>query len=229
MPRFAGSQTLEPTNRSRCSPPPWGSAVPALPATATTGRQRTNNGDHRIRTRRRRRRPGARPRRGAMGGGTPYTPRRSAGVIADQLPQPPDTHPAPQAPTRAPPGEGAMGEELPTYPGTGSPRESGSRRATAGDVPGFRPSEGARGRDSPMLGGSQRGALPLAKAVCRRCREPVLHLFARYQCKLVHDNGNFTAHRLRNYHHNENVIVIMALPAGTVKRTAIGNPTLPLN
>ena len=71
--------------------------------------------------------------------------------------------------------------------------------------------------------------MPLTKAVCRRCREPVPHPFARYQCRLVHDNGNFTAYRLLNYHDYENVIVIMALPAGTVKRTAIGNPALPLN
>jgi hypothetical protein len=73
------------------------------------------------------------------------------------------------------------------------------------------------------------GAMPLTKAVYRRCREPEPHPFARYRCGLVHDNGNFTAYRLRNYHDHENVIVIMALPAGTVKHTAIDNPTLPLN
>ena len=69
----------------------------------------------------------------------------------------------------------------------------------------------------------------LTKAVCRRCREPVMHPFTRYQCGTAHDNGNFTAYRLRNYHDNENVIVIMALPDDTVKHTAIGNLTLPLN
>ena len=55
------------------------------------------------------------------------------------------------------------------------------------------------------------------------------HLFARYQCRPAHYNGNFTAYRLRNYHGHENVIAIIALPADTIKRTAIGNPTLPLN
>ena len=77
--------------------------------------------------------------------------------------------------------------------------------------------------------GESPGGMPLTKTVCRRCREPVPQPFARYQCRLVHDNGNFTAYRLRNYHYHENVIVIMALPADTVKHTAIGNPTLPLN
>jgi hypothetical protein len=56
----------------------------------------------------------------------------------------------------------------------------------------------------------------------------VPHPFARYQCRPAHDYGNFTAYRLHSYHDHENVIAIMALPAGTVKRTAIGNPTLPL-
>ena len=71
--------------------------------------------------------------------------------------------------------------------------------------------------------------MPLTKAVCRRCREPVPHPFARYLCRPTNYNGNFTAYRLLNYHDHENVIVIMALPADTVKITAIGNPTLPLN
>ena len=55
-----------------------------------------------------------------------------------------------------------------------------------------------------------------------------MHPFTRYQCGTAHDNGNFTAYRLRNYHDNENVIVIIVLPAGTVNLTAIGNSTFPL-
>ena len=110
----------------------------------------------------------------------------------------------------------------------------GPATATTGNAPGAARAipgagrEGDTGEGLPMRGG-HRGAMSLTKAVCRRCREPVPHPFARYQCRLVHDRGNFTAYRLLNCHYHENVIVIMELPAGTVERRAIGNPTLPLN
>jgi hypothetical protein len=80
----------------------------------------------------------------------------------------PETHPAPQAPTRGEaPARGKRGKDSPSYPGKHPRGESGPRTATTGNVlgtrgavPGLAPARGKWGRDSPMLGGVTGGVIP---------------------------------------------------------------------
>ena len=105
--------------------------------------------------------PSAPPTGGPAGGQSPAFP---AGIkLPPGIPAPPtqfpggETDSAPQAPSRALPGEGEMGEGLPhTRGGHRGGRPPGERQRR----PGRCPARGIWGRDSPIRGGVTGGVVP---------------------------------------------------------------------